>query len=128
MDPRPPGFSPDRRPRGSLAGTARTIVFAFVIFALLLPDGEATTTTIREDGLLDIDGEVIFPIGLVELGTYAYEDWNDRIRRVGANLVWDIEIAYSDTTPTCHLPEKRIPLTSELVFQPEPFENNVYHI
>ena len=101
MDPRPPGCSSDRRSRASLAGIARLILFAIMVLALLLPDSEATTTTIREDGLLDIEGEVIFPIGLVELGTYLYEDWNDRIRRVGANLVWDIEIAYSDTTPSC---------------------------
>jgi hypothetical protein len=38
---------------------------------------------------------------LVELGTYKYPDWNDRIRRSKANVVWDIEIAYADTMPSC---------------------------
>ena len=58
-------------------------------------------TTIRDDGLLDIDGEVLFPVGLVELGSYVYEDWNELIRESGANLVWDIELAYADTSPSC---------------------------
>ncbi|MBZ0266655.1 T9SS type A sorting domain-containing protein [bacterium] len=49
-----------------------------------------------------MDGRKMFPIGLVELGTYAYpDDWNQRIVDSGANLVWDIEIAYADTTPGC---------------------------
>jgi hypothetical protein len=40
-------------------------------------------------------------VGLVELGASRYDDWNDRIRQSGANLVWDIELAYADTFPKC---------------------------
>jgi hypothetical protein len=58
-------------------------------------------TYIRGDGLLQVDGEPFFPVGLLELGPTRYEDWNDRIRRSGANLVWDIELAYADTMPGC---------------------------
>jgi hypothetical protein len=35
-------------------------------------------------------------LGLVELGTYKYPDWNDRIRKSKANMVWDIEISYAE--------------------------------
>lgn len=57
--------------------------------------------SIRPDGLLEVDGKAMFPIGLIELGTYSYPDWQQRIVDAGANLVWDIEIAYADTTPGC---------------------------
>jgi hypothetical protein len=57
--------------------------------------------SLRSDGLLEVSDGPMFPIGLVELGTYSYPDWAQRIHDSGANLVWDIEIAYADTTPTC---------------------------
>lgn len=71
--------------------------FASLTFASAV----SATTTIRADGLLDVDGEAMFPIGLIELGTYAYPDWKERIEASGANLIWDIEIAYADTAPGC---------------------------
>jgi hypothetical protein len=101
MDRTPFSFSTRRRLGGSFASGVGRILVGIALCALLMPRPATATTTIREDGLLDVDGEVLFPIGLVELGTYLYEDWNDRIRRSGANLVWDIEIAYSDTAPSC---------------------------
>lgn len=57
--------------------------------------------SVRSDGLLEVGGQPLFPIGLIDLGTYSYPDWADRIEACGANIVWDIEIAYADTTPTC---------------------------
>jgi hypothetical protein len=67
----------------------------------LAPSHAAGAASLRPDGLVDVQGHPLFPIGLVELGTYAYPDWAARIRSTGANMVWDIEIAYADTLPTC---------------------------
>jgi hypothetical protein len=58
-------------------------------------------SSIRSDGLLLVNGKAIYPIGLVELGADRYPDWNDRIRRSKANIVWDIELAYKNAAPTC---------------------------
>ena len=71
-----------------------------VAMALLL-SSPAGAASIRSDGLLAVDGQALFPVGLVELGSARYADWEDRIRDSGANIVWDIEIAYADTTPGC---------------------------
>ena len=70
------------------------------LLALTLP-APGSAVPILPDGHLEVDGKPFFPVGLVELGTYRYADWNDRIRRSGANVIWDIEIAYADTMPTC---------------------------
>jgi FlgD Ig-like domain len=72
-----------------------------VLLALVANAIPAAAASIRADGLLEVDGRPMFPIGLVELGTYMYPDWNQRIQDAGANLVWDIEIAYADTMPSC---------------------------
>jgi hypothetical protein len=71
--------------------------------ALLLgPDPSAAQTVeIRGNNVLRVNGNRFFPIGLVELGNDRYADWNDRIRRSGANVVWDNGIAYADSTPAC---------------------------
>lgn len=61
----------------------------------------ARAVTIRPDGFLEVDGEAFFPVGLLDLGSRKYDDWNDQIRRSGANCIWDYEIAYTDTTPRC---------------------------
>lgn len=71
---------------------------AVLAFGTSLP---AAAATLRPDGLLEIDGSPVFPVGLVELGTYRYSDWAERIAESGANFVWDIEIAYADTVPSC---------------------------
>ena len=47
-----------------------------------------------------MDGEALFPVGLLELGADKYTDWNDRIRTSGANLVWDIGVVYNDEWPS----------------------------
>lgn len=69
--------------------------------ALGFAGNSAQAATIRPDGLVNVNGSTVYPLGLVELGTYKYPDWNDRIRRSKANVVWDIEIAYADTMPLC---------------------------
>lgn len=79
--------------------SVRRILAGLILVTSIPALGSAAT--IRPDGLLQVDGNAMFPIGLVELGTYAYEDWDDRIQSTGANVVWDIEIAYADTVPTC---------------------------
>ncbi|MBZ0267311.1 T9SS type A sorting domain-containing protein [bacterium] len=56
---------------------------------------------IRSNNTLRVDGSRFFPIGLVELGNDRYADWNDRIRRSGANVVWDNGMAYADSVPSC---------------------------
>jgi hypothetical protein len=76
--------------------------FARLIWVGLgLSAAPAGAASIRPDGRLEVGGEAMFPVGLVELGTYRYADWQQRIRDSGANIVWDIEIAYADTTPGC---------------------------
>jgi hypothetical protein len=81
---------------------ARRIVAIAAMAALLFPSGSGATSTIRADGLLDVDGVPFFPIGLIDLGHWQYPtDWNDRIRQSKANIVWDIGVAYADTIPSC---------------------------
>ena len=80
----------------------RTVVLSIAAIALCSAgDSAQGATTIRTDGLLNINGSTVYPLGLVELGTYKYPDWNDRIRKSKANMVWDIEISYADTIPAC---------------------------
>jgi hypothetical protein len=67
-----------------------------------LAPSDSSAATVRPDGLLDVDGKPFFPVGLVDVGYWRYPtDWNDHIRRSGANVVWDIGSAYADTIPTC---------------------------
>ena len=57
---------------------------------------------VGSDQYLRINGGKFFPVGLVELGIDRYpDDWNDRIRESGANLVWDNGFAYADSFPSC---------------------------
>lgn len=84
----------------------RRIAGAWSYFAagalLLLPlAASAQTVEIRSNLILRVDGQRFFPIGLLELGNDRYADWNDRIRRSGANIVWDNGIAYADSFPSC---------------------------
>ena len=76
-------------------------ISSIAAIAFFAAGSSAHAATIRPDGLLNVNGATVYPLGLVELGTYKYPDWNDRIRRSKANVVWDIEIAYADTTPSC---------------------------
>ncbi|MAF27149.1 MAG: FlgD immunoglobulin-like domain containing protein [Gemmatimonadota bacterium] len=92
----PPVFASAR----SFSTLAPWLLALLFVTCALLPVS-ASAVSIRTDGLLEVDGEPFYPLGLVELATYRYEDWNDRIRRSRANIVWDIEIAYADTTPSC---------------------------
>lgn len=61
----------------------------------------AVPASITADGLLFVEGERMFPLGLLELGSDKYPDWDQRVQDAEANLVWDVEVAYADTTPTC---------------------------
>jgi hypothetical protein len=69
------------------------------VVAVLSPPVAAST--IRSDGLVDVDGRAFFPIGLLDLGWREYESWNKHIRLSGANCVWDVEVAYGGTTIPC---------------------------
>jgi len=69
--------------------------------AALTVSSPLAAATIRPDGLLEVDGEPFFPIGLLSLGTQQWEDWNHQIRKSGANCVWDYETAYEGTEMTC---------------------------
>ncbi|HMB69352.1 MAG TPA: hypothetical protein VKU85_08565, partial [bacterium] len=82
---------------------SRIVTLTIVLLGLGIsaPRSAGATASITSDGMLLVEGERMFPIGLVELGTYEYLNWDQRIRNSGANLVWDIEIAYADTTPGC---------------------------
>jgi hypothetical protein len=62
---------------------------------------EAWASSIREDGLVEINGEVLFPIGLFDSGIREYGDWNEQIRACGANVVWDFKYGYEDVFPRC---------------------------
>jgi hypothetical protein len=89
--------SPSFAPR---AFVARTIG----IIALCASPGASPAqagTSLLPDGLLLVDGKVMYPIGLIEIGSDKYSDWNDRIRRSKANFVWDIDRAYLNDAPTC---------------------------
>jgi hypothetical protein len=62
----------------------------------------AQNVTIGSDRILRLDGQPFFPVGLLELGIDLYpQDWNQRIRDCGANIVWDTGVAYRDSTPSC---------------------------
>ncbi len=74
---------------------------AIVVAVAVASAFPAQGASIRPDGLLEIDGAPVFPVGLVDLGSPRYPDWEARIAESGANFVWDIEIAYADTTPSC---------------------------
>lgn len=69
----------------------------------LIPDTSTLgqQVTIGNDRMLRVDGQKLFPVGLLQLGTDEYPDWNDRIRECGANLVWDIGYAFADSMPAC---------------------------
>jgi hypothetical protein len=80
----------------------RLRIVSLILSILALPPvARPAGVTIRPDRTLEVDGEPFFPLGLLGLGSPQYEDWNERIRRCRANVVWDYEIAYADTTPTC---------------------------
>jgi hypothetical protein len=87
--------------RSSFPAPIRSLITILPACACILVGGSSQAATVRPDGLIDAPGGVLFPLGLIELGTYKYEDWNDRIRRSKANVIWDTEIAYADTTPSC---------------------------
>ncbi len=80
--------------------TALLLPALFLTLGLAMPRW-AGASSIRPDGLLLVNGKIIYPIGLVEIGSDRYSDWNDRIRQSKANIVWDIERAYMNTAPTC---------------------------
>ena len=60
------------------------LLLALPILALPIP--AQSSSSIRSDGLLEVDGEPFFPVGLVELGPTRYEDWNDPSWRVYVRL------------------------------------------
>ena len=95
--------APPRRTSRPFERPVSRSLAALTLVACLLPGVVAPVraASLRPDGRLEIGGAPIFPVGLVELGTYKYADWAERIHDCGANFVWDIEIAYADTIPSC---------------------------
>jgi hypothetical protein len=78
----------------------RTLIASFAAVALVraLP---AAAGPIRPDGLLEVEGEPFFPVGLFDLGWRDWKNWSKQIRESGANCVWDFETAYTDGFPSC---------------------------
>ena len=75
---------------------------SLALFPILQPAAAGPQETVlREDGLLEVDGRPFFPIGLLDVGHWRYPDWQARIVESKANLVWDIQLAYGDSTVTC---------------------------
>jgi len=75
---------------------------ALQLLVLPLLTKPVSAASLRSDGLLEVDGQPFFPVGLVSNGVKVYpDDWHSRIRESGANFVWDIEIAYADTAMGC---------------------------
>jgi hypothetical protein len=79
------------------------IKIAILAAAFTVGAGASTSRAaeISPEGLLLVNGREVYPIGLVELGVDKYPDWNDRIRKSKANIVWDIELSYKNEVPTC---------------------------
>jgi hypothetical protein len=87
------------------------MTFALLLGSLFLPPvlpsgldtcfSGAQASSIRPDGLLEVNGDAFFPVGLLDLGAWRYPDWHARIRRSRVNCVWDFEAAYADTFPRC---------------------------
>ncbi len=97
-------WTPPRASRRASLAVRRVALVAAVAAAVAAggtPASPAAAASIRPDGLLEIGGAPVFPVGLVDLGSPRYADWEARIAESGANFVWDIEIAYADTTPSC---------------------------
>ena len=69
--------------------------------ALAFGPSPASAGTLRPDGLVDVDGRAFYPVGLLDVGWRDYDDWNERIRRSGANCVWDFEVAYEGVSVGC---------------------------
>jgi len=96
-------WTPPRASRRASLAVRRVALVAALVAAVAAagtPASPAAAASIRPDGLLEIDGAPVFPVGLVDLGSPRYADWEARIAESGANFVWDIEIAYADTTPS----------------------------
>ena len=88
--------------RCRMSGVPRFLVATLAVWPLALPGpARAAAASIRSDRMLELDGEPFFPIGLLDLGTGDYDDWNARIRQSGANVVWEYETAYRDESPSC---------------------------
>jgi hypothetical protein len=78
----------------------RTLLASLVVAASTAPS-PSPATTIRSDGLLEVDGEVLFPVGLFDLGWREWKTWSKHIRESGANCVWDFETVYRNGSPSC---------------------------
>lgn len=80
----------------------RRALACLVPVALAVSSASAQTVTFGSDRIMRVNGQRVFPVGLLELGIDRYPtDWNQRIRDSNANFVWDNGFAYSDSTPTC---------------------------
>ena len=75
----------------------------FLLGVLAGPERAAAQSVwVGFDKVLRVNGDRFFPIGLLSLGIERYpDDWNDRIRDSGANLVWDLGFAYAESLYTC---------------------------
>ncbi|MEZ5064709.1 MAG: T9SS type A sorting domain-containing protein [bacterium] len=93
--------------RTSLLRSRSTLAWsrtALAALGLLLVAGtvHAQSVWIGFDKILRVNGQRFFPVGLLDLGIEQYpDDWNDRIRQSGANTVWDLGFAYSESLATC---------------------------
>jgi hypothetical protein len=79
------------------------VAFLCVFSSLLAPaPADAQSVWIGYDRVLRVDGNRFFPVGLLDTGIARFpDDWNDRIRESGANVVWDLGHAYAESVYTC---------------------------
>ena len=91
--------------RASLGAVPAALIAAVLLAcAVVVPvhDAHAQNVTFGSDRIMRVNGQRVFPVGLLELGIDRYPtDWNQRIRDSHANFVWDNGFAYSDSTPSC---------------------------
>lgn len=76
-------------------------LFALPVLATLALPAPGAAARLRPDGLLDDEGKAFFPLGLMDHGSWKYDDWQKRIRDAGVNCVWDWQMAYADSVPSC---------------------------
>lgn len=88
--------------RSALGRFARAALPLLAVLTLPAPQAAAQQVSFGSDRIMRVNGQRVFPVGLLELGIDRYPtQWNAMIRESHANFVWDNGFAYSDSTPTC---------------------------
>lgn len=88
--------------RPVLRGVASALLALALCVALGAGEARAQSVWVGYDKVLRVNGDRFFPVGLLDLGVERFpDDWNDRIRESGANVVWDLGFAYSESLATC---------------------------